>query len=217
MAIDVTKSFEDKYNTTETEGFDEDGKAWDRNSRANTYREWKDNYWLEHNVSPLGVPLPLSLFPKSVRLIKGKKLFDFDAVFGGEVVSERLKNAIEDIEPGVHQFVPVEIFHKDGRPYEKPFWFFVICTCLDAINPEMGGVTKQVGYDFENHPDRYTWKILRGDGRDKLAFYKHLIEGRAAWRDRRYITGNFLSDALLARMKNEGMEGWRALSYWHEI
>ncbi|MCP4073960.1 MAG: hypothetical protein GY742_19870 [Hyphomicrobiales bacterium] len=151
-----------------------------------------------------------------MRITQGDKLYDFTGLAGVQAVSKRLKDAIEDIEPGVHQFVPVEVFHKDGTPYGEPFWFFTICSCLDVINPALGGMKKHFLTAYpDKKPDAYHWGIARG--RKNLAVQKDKVAGRSAWRDRRYITGYFFSDALVARMDAEGMEGWVADDVWQEV
>lgn len=79
-------------------------------------------------------------FPRAVRLTSGRGLNDYNGYTkGGISVSARLKDLIESIEPGVHQFFPVEVQGKDGQPYGQPYWYFVIKQAIDAIRPGGGG------------------------------------------------------------------------------
>jgi hypothetical protein len=48
-------------------------------------------------------------------------------------VSARAKALIEQFEPGVHQFLPVEFVDIDGKHLEDR-WFFVVCNRLDTID-----------------------------------------------------------------------------------
>jgi hypothetical protein len=50
-------------------------------------------------------------------------------------VSERAKAFIESIEPGVHQFVPVDYVDKQDRFVETRY-FWVICNRLDSVDRE---------------------------------------------------------------------------------
>ena len=217
MAICVDYSLASKYTRHGGVEIDEKGNALEPKSKLT---QWERDFEKKHGREPQGERVPEELLPKRVKLIKGKKLYDYNGYMpsgGGVTVSRRLKDAIEDIEPGVHQFVPVEVFHKDGSAYGEPFWIFRICTCIDAINPVLGGVEKTFYTAYpEEEPDDYIWEIISG-GKDYLAVHKELITGRAAWTDRRYAPRKFFSDALVDRMISEGMEGWDTTAVWQEL
>ena len=217
MAIVFETSTEDKFVRARGDGFLPDGTAWERAPLSAWWKKLETRNLLERRGAPVTDPIPVELLPSKVVLRKGKRLYDFNVYIDGPLcVSQRFKDAVEAIEPGVHQFVPIPIFHKDGSPYGESFYYFQICSLLDAINPALGGVYKQGGYDFENHPDRYVWFVQSG-GDEKLAVFKNCVAGKAAWRDQRMYARWFFSDALVERMKAEGMEGYYAASYWHEI
>lgn len=213
MAADVGTSLQPKHTNYRTEPVDEEGKR-----RATSFGEWDRQLYIKTGKHALGMRRPLDQFPEQIRFVRGKRVFDYNGyTVGGITVSERLKDAIEAIEPGIHQFVPVELLHRDGAPYGKPLWYFTICTLIDAISPQSPGLRKAF-YTArpEENPDSYFWTILPG-GRDKLAVSKEAIAGRAVWCDRRYITGTFFSDALLTRMRSQGMEGWDVATNWEEL
>lgn len=212
MAADIGTSLQPKYTNYRTEPVDEESKR-----RARSFGEWDRQLYITTGKHALGMRRPLDQFPEQIRFVRGGRVFDYNGyTVGGITVSKRMKDAIEDIEPNIHQFVPVELLHKDGTPYGESLWYFTICTVVDAISPEKGGVYKREGFDFVNHPDRYSWVITPGE-HDQLAVRKEVVAGRAAWRDCRYVTGTFFSDALLERMKDEGMEGWDIQTYWQEV
>ena len=212
MAADIGASLDPKYTNYFAEPADEEGKA-----RVEAYVKWVRDSFGKKGADK-GEPVPEEFYPRTVRLVKGEQLFDYNGyVRGGVIVSKRLKDAVEATEPGVHQFIPVEVLHKDDTPYGEPFWYFIICSRIDAVDPSRGGVEK-LFYTAapDKFPDKYFWEIKTG-GRSKLAVSKEKTAGRAAWRDTRYTTGTFFSDALIERMKAEGMEGWVADTYWEEI
>ncbi|WP_339860791.1 imm11 family protein [Paremcibacter congregatus] len=207
MAAQVSTSVKSKYHNEIV--------ATDPAEREKAERFYKDCLDSNDTLWDFGRPMPEEYFPKQVQLIKGKEVFDYDGAHF-TMVSDRLKRAIEDIEPGVHQFVPVDVLGRDGAPYGGQYWFFTLCSFLDAISPDLGGVYKREGYDFANHPDRYSW-VIKSGGRNNLAVYKDKIAGHAVWYDVRYPSSPFYADALLNRLEAEGMEGWEKMTYWAEI
>jgi hypothetical protein len=156
-------------------------------------------------------------FPHRVQLTQGKRVFDYNNyIVGGPAVSRRFKDAVEAIEPGVHQFFQVELLHKDGRPYGEPLYYWNITQAIDAIRPDLGGVHEM---GDPNHPGTHGWVISSGVSdrdRTKLAVDAATIAGRAAWLDVRYRAA-FISDALIAALNAAGMEGWELTTEWAEI
>ena len=52
------------------------------------------------------------------------------------LISGKYKDLIEQHEPGVHQFVPVDMcYNKSADPFDRYYWF-VICTPLNSIDPD---------------------------------------------------------------------------------
>ncbi len=209
MAVAVQSSMEPQFADCRSEPAGDDDKA-----RHEAFRKWFSSLRSDQKH---GLRYPEELFPRAVRLLRGNRLYDFNSfIVGGATVSDSFKTIVEAIEPDVHQFEPVEILRKDGTPFEGQYWYFVIATAIDAINPVREGVYKRGGYDFANHPERYSW-VIKAGGQDKLAFYKDKIAGRAAWHDSRMSVHDFWSDALHDRAIAEGMEGWAVAHRWAEI
>lgn len=107
---------------------------------------WKMKWRIEHNSGdPLGVPWPEDLLASKYQFIRGNRLYDwFGMSYGGHsgLVNSRLKQLIEEFEPGVHQFVPTQIVHQDGSPYSDQYWNFICCSLIDAVSPDRGGCTR---------------------------------------------------------------------------
>ena len=66
------------------------------------------------------------------------------------VVSQRVKDKIEELEPGVHQFIPRQLLQKDGTEPWGPYFTFHIRSLIFSI-------------DVEKSP-RYEWTPLTTDG-----------------------------------------------------
>jgi len=205
MAATVSGSSEPKYAQNQLEPMDD----------VSAFRAYIDIGSVTRSRVSEAQRLSEELLPRRFRFTKGQKLHDWNSFtsFPLGIWSTRLKDLIENIEPGVHQFAPIDVFHKDGTPYAGTFWLWQCCTMIDAISPDLGGVYKR-----ENPyvADGYDW-VIRSGGDDNLAVYKDRIAGRAMWRDRRYLGETFFSDAALAAMQAQNIEGWKADHYWKEI
>ncbi len=190
-------------------------RAADADGQALVDKFWEDHAASYSQLMKPGKAFPKQYYPKQVKIETGDEVFDYHGIKGMMIMSDRLKCAVEDIEPDVHQFVPVEMLNRDGSPYGGKFWFWSICTMLDVINPELGGVYKR---GSEKYPDIYDWVIRSGEGmREKLAVYKDKIAGRAMWYDKRMYGNMFFCDALVDHMRAENMTGWETMSHWKEI
>ena len=80
--------------------------------------------------------------PKEIIWHDNRHLPDVPIGGGGiSVVSERFRDLVERFEPGVHQFIPVDMYKaKADQPIARYYWF-VVCKLIDS-----------------NHPDHTTWK-----------------------------------------------------------
>ncbi|MEL6478909.1 MAG: DUF1629 domain-containing protein [Pseudomonadota bacterium] len=158
--------------------------------------------------------LPEALFPKDLICTCGHKMYDYVDAPLGPIVSAAFRDCVEAIEPGVHRFLPVEIFKTDKTPHEQsPFFYFDIRNFLDAIDPSTGAV-ETIGRDSFDNPHR-TWSIVSNRHSD-LAVKKERVDGKAAWIDLR-LPRTFFSDALIEQLEAVGLEGHRLQDKFAEI
>ena len=70
-------------------------------------------------------------------LWKGRKrqLTDLQRAHSSLLVRDNFRKVVEALEPGVHQFEPVEIVWRDGSSAGQFFWFYP-CTRLDGMDRE---------------------------------------------------------------------------------
>ena len=61
---------------------------------------------------------------------------DLDEFLPGFVVSPRFRDLVEQFEPGVHQFVPVEICRTPDGPAVATYYWFIICQRVDSVDRE---------------------------------------------------------------------------------
>ena len=132
-------------------------------------------------------------------------------------VDQQLKEIIERLEPGVHQFFPIQITMPRERAYPKPYFLLVIGQFLEGFRPE------QSPPEVLDKNYRLTcWR--RTDWSDKLvfvleidsfccphlAFSRSAIGGAHLWRERRALMNNILiSDALQAEIAAAKLRIWK--------
>jgi hypothetical protein len=129
-----------------------------------------------------------------------KKLYDFVPVLIGWALSKRAIDLIESIEPGVHQYLPLDLRMKDGSPSPEPCWLLNICSRIESPVAEEFSNCQRVGF-----PEDY-WRYGFGYGPKKLAVHKSKIAGRAIWTDRRFDQA-FVSDQFWNAMQTLGLKG----------
>jgi hypothetical protein len=146
-------------------------------------------------------------------------LLDFELSAIGLKISTAAKDLIERLEPGVHQFFPVEVFaySYDPATWQDVYgnydpvpagtyvdrkiadqWFFVICNRLDTMNRDLTvGITERGFY----RPEK-----VGVEG--KLILNRSVIGQASVWCER-CVPGIFFSDELIAQIDAAGLTGLR--------
>jgi hypothetical protein len=141
-----------------------------------------------------------------------KYLADFHTPYGLLSVSNAMKQVVESVEPGIHQFFPVEYVDRKGTHIANR-WFMNVCSRLDSIDHE---ATQATGYVL--HVGR-TWaheRDLPGADRkrwrgvpitEKLIFDPTKIGDHHLWYDKYTVYGPFLSNELAQELTTAGLKG----------
>lgn len=117
------------------------------------------------------------------------------------IVSHRVKDMIEAKDRVQHHFIPVDLTLKDGSFVTGQYYIFVAGDLTDAVVPEASNVTPEiiegqfVYYNCSGEPD-ITWR-------------PDAIEGRQIWVDKNLLGQIFISDALEAEFRENGLQGYR--------
>ena len=141
--------------------------------------------------------------PKRVILQRGPKTIpDFVNVHARPALCPEARAVIEAFEPGVHQYLPVEvvrarskkpIHRRDGRVLDTPYYLFFPQTILDAVWIERSAV--RVDLTDLGAPivvPRYVGRY------DNIVLRRELTEGRHVWRGRFHLPQRIIfSDALV--------------------
>ena len=129
-------------------------------------------------------------------------------------VSERARRVIEGLEPGVHQFVPVEYYNKKGMLIENRYWF-VVCNRIDSLDREH--TTMILSLPMEGWctiKDAERWGIPIPDHLDpgqpsKIVFNLRQIGCAHMWHDKYLGSGEFMSDHMAEEIQKAGLTGLR--------
>lgn len=121
-------------------------------------------------------------------------------------VDARLKEIIERLEPGVHQFWPLQIVMTKDQLYPMPYYTMVIGRFLESFSAEQSNpksLMKTSLADFfgitVNSKDYYSGVALR----------RSVFDGSHLWRERWLARHVCMSDELQAEIKRAGLRIWR--------
>lgn len=131
-------------------------------------------------------------------------------------VSGRAKAFIERIEPGVHQFVPVDYFDKNDKFFEKRY-FWVICNRIDSVDRQHTTFILRKGKVWRSA----TTLFRRGELQEipshidpsqpgKLVYNLPAIGNAQVWRDM-HQDGAFIltSDHFAEELRASGLTGFQ--------
>lgn len=139
--------------------------------------------------------------PKLIRWNMKRKLLDYENAFIS-TVSDRFRDLIEEIEPGIHQFVPVKFIAKDDSDLAMR-WFWQICNRIDGINREYTNWTLSNGR---------VWKPTAGQVH-KLVIDLEAIGAAKFWHDKHVSGATFVSDDAKKRIEDASITGTRFRYY----
>lgn len=183
--------------------------------RYNTMRKQvqKDqNLW---GVSEFGMMrgfrYPLPVHP--IRMNLRTEARSLPKLFGARLswaVSQELIGIIEDLEPGVHRYWPIELFQPDGALTE-PRWLVNICNRLDTIAVAQSDVVllkTPKGTPTQIAP-RFTPLVVsrEGSGPQHLVMSKEKISSHCLWCEPLYGNHIFISDQLADAFRANGVDG----------
>ena len=163
---------------------------WGSGEFPNTMKGWR---W----------PMPDAPFRTSLARVEGPLVDIVSSCFGAWGISERVIDMIEAIEPGVHQYLPLELLQPDGTVHPDRRWLLNVCTRAEVIDVERSNVM------WLEPPMEYLFADASVDRR--LVVKAEEASRRAIWFEWRYFQGGFgnlVSDALWNALQDAGVHGW---------
>ncbi len=123
---------------------------------------------------------------------------------GPWIVSPRLREIIETLEPGVHDFVPIHVRGDDGTSDHGMYHLILLTQALAAVIHEETKFSAGIGLEAAK---KCRYAISTGSG--PCALDADIIEGHHLWRGAIPMQKSyFCSDELRDHIEVEGMRGW---------
>lgn len=124
--------------------------------------------------------------------------------FGLLAVDEHLKSIIEQFDPGIHQFYPIEIRMPRGKFYPAQYYILVIGNYIDGFCPEKSKNGSYRSYGPE-YPDYYSL-VDTAKGISGISIYRDAFGNAKLWRERGLNEGlTCFSDQLEAEIAKSGL------------
>jgi hypothetical protein len=140
--------------------------------------------------------------PKVIRWKSNTKLQDLESAVSIKSVSTRLRDLIEEIEPGVHQFESVKYINKRKEVIEDR-WCWVICNRLDSMD------RKRTRWVLEYGPTGIGVWCPMSAVRPHKVFCPEAIGNAKFWYDKHISTGVYMSDDAKEHIEAAKMTGFR--------
>jgi len=133
----------------------------------------------------LGMPIADDHVPTIWQWSSSKALLDFDNPHAFPCVNAKIKSIIEELEPDVHQFFPVQVVGKKKEPLDER-WLWNVCNRIDSVDREHTTWIQPRGKRWF-HPDRVRPEDLPEDYDrsvpPKIVFSTERIGSAHFWRD----------------------------------
>ncbi|MEO8373953.1 MAG: DUF1629 domain-containing protein [Sphingomonas bacterium] len=153
-------------------------------------------WWNPHSaIASLGSGWPWPVNEKPFRYRLEERVEWWPDIGNG--MSERVVDLIESIEPGVHRYLPIEVYNADGAFRERR-WHLNICNRLDTLAPKHSNIVVSK-----------TGSYLIGNGAFQVSAWKHKIAGHAVWVE--YLMGAgycLISDEFYEAIRRHDLHGW---------
>jgi hypothetical protein len=140
--------------------------------------------------------------PKIIRWMGNRRLQDYEDACKCNSVSTRLRDLIEEIEPGVHQFEPVKFVNKRGELIEDR-WCWIICNRLDSVDRERTTLILK--------PSPSGISIWRPEGivNPRTYFSLAAIGDTQFWYDKYLVGPPYISNNAKERLESAKMTGFK--------
>ena len=140
-----------------------------------------------------------------------KRLMDFLRTGIGEnelTVSDRVRAAVEEAEPGVHQFLPIDLLQPDGSAFPVRYWGLNIRNHVDAYRWGRHTFFPVAGL-ADPHRDAGRISLTWPRDPSDLVLDRASVAGLHVWRDRR-SRQIFLSDHAFSTLKQHRVNAFTA-------
>jgi len=143
--------------------------------------------------------------------VKRAKLLDVNRKTGGlDLVCQKFKDIVEEFEPDIHQFFPMEYYDAKGKEKIGEGFWMIICQRLDTLHDTLCFPPRNEKGFMDEFNEVYK---NRDKALDRMVFSKEKVVGHHMWHDK-FVAGpaNLFSDELGSRLIEADFSG---LVYTH--
>ena len=135
---------------------------------------------------------------------------DIASILGQTVVSEKFRLLVENYEPGVHQFIPVDIYDKAGATACSRRYWLNVCRRKDCVDPVQSKFEWVADYSGVTG----FWND-RAQPDSKLVFSKELVGNMHLWVNPHLLVRQsfYASSIFVEAAKAEGISGMLFAEY----
>ncbi len=118
---------------------------------------------------------------------------------GSWTVSERFKDIVEGLEPGIHNWLPTDLVYADGKPEPEQHYFLQVGQTLDTVIFERTAFISGVSVTGEH-------TVMFPRTNHLMTLDKEKIAGKHLWKEK-YAEhqATFISDELVKTLKKLGL------------
>jgi hypothetical protein len=152
-----------------------------------------------------GRRIKLDHVPKQMKLDGGTLIADYTSYNGFLCVTDKFKNVVEAVEPGVHQFIPFEVVGA-GKKHIANLWFMIVCNRLDSVDREHTTLILYREHMWVSAKDVSSehWPSSYDPSKpNKLAFNLSQIDDHHLWFDKHLTDDHPLASAAMVNAWRE--------------
>lgn len=125
-------------------------------------------------------------------------------------VQQIVVDLIEELEPGIHQFVPIKIaLDQNGGPLPIQYFIVNICNLLKSV------ILDETSLKIENIDGSDYWSQRTGS--IPYLFNRDVISGKHLWRDAGAKTFIFASDTFVQEVEDRNIVGLTKVGHYQEV
>ncbi|MBT2245854.1 hypothetical protein JQK15_20285 [Sphingobium sp. BHU LFT2] len=147
--------------------------------------------------------------PKQMKARTNGIIPDYGQFYGLKIVTAAFRDIVERLEPGVHQFLPMQIVGA-RRSVIANMFFMVVCNRLDSVDRQETTLLPAHGIHWMpgREVPREQWPPdFDPNVKGRVVFNSSQIGAHHLWYDKHHGNGPFMSDKLAETLRSAGMTG----------
>ena len=120
---------------------------------------------------------PLIIGTKAMLISRHKVIYDMFNGPAGPCCSQKFKDLVDELEPDIHEFIPISLYWKNGEQIDGSFYLFSMLQVLDTMIPEKSSIEWRKMKDR----DYFYWCETEPPIREYFTLDAKAIEGKHLW------------------------------------